>query len=222
MPSDPAQTSSIRPPSKIVSMMPSSTGSGNKLGTKTGMPSGARRNKSIGFSKSTAYCLIWKSITSEDGLNSAEKICSTKILRNINEPSTNRIIKKSQTSTTFYLPPSYFPASMSSSTRSSRGPKMIANHYGSWNLYKYHKADLQMSGERYLHLQQSWRCIQMENFQSWQSTRALRLPKVPSESFIVRRQEIRYEDLCSLHKLQPSYNLSLQSRICKIHSWTIR
>ena len=162
MPSDLVQTSSLRPHSKIVFMMRSSIVSGNKHGMKIGIRSGVRRNKSIGCSKNIAYYLIWKLIILEGGMNFAEKICSTKISRNISEHSINRIISKNQISTIFYQLPFCFQASTSSSTRSLSELKMTANLCGSWNLYIFDKSDLEVPGERYLHLQQSWRSVKVE------------------------------------------------------------
>ena len=81
-----------------------------------------------------------------------------------------------------------------------------------------HETNIKVPGKGHLHLQQDRRYIQMEELQQGQPTRALRLPEVPNEPHVTGWSEIRYEDLCLVHFLQPSNYLLVSSRIRQVRS----
>ena len=126
-----AKTSNSRHLFVTVSSRHSTTVSGRNPMGRIGTSCGVKRSRSTGSSRNTASLRDARSITSEDGANCARKIYSVKISRSTREPLTSKETTKNPVSTIFCPRLSCFPANMSSSTRNSSVPNMIANHSGS-------------------------------------------------------------------------------------------
>lgn len=120
----------LRQRSRTVSMMLFSTGSGSKPGMMIGMSFGARRNKSIGSSRNIEFYHICALIIFEDGSSCVARICSIKISKNSNVPSTSKIIKRNLTSMTSCLLLFCYLVNMSFFTRNLKELKMTINLSG--------------------------------------------------------------------------------------------
>jgi len=140
--------------------------SGSRHGTMIGMLSGVKNSKLIGYLKSIESYLTWRSTISEDGSSYVAKICSIKISKSTNEDLISRTTNSNPISMTSCQPPSSFLANTSSFIRSSNALRMIVRPCGSWSQYPFRYLDIQVPGKGYFHLQQNWRRLKMEIFQS--------------------------------------------------------